>query len=75
MRQTSRDEFFLRAMLSDAWSAVTARPVRSGTRQPAVFIHDPRARKSKNMGDPFTEPKVHDGLGKWGGAPVKQPRK
>jgi hypothetical protein len=26
MRKTSRTEFFLRASLSDAWSAVTAKP-------------------------------------------------
>ena len=65
MRQASRGDFFLRAILSDAWSAVTARPNRSAVRRPDVTIHDPDAQKPKNLDDPFLDPEVQARIGKF----------
>jgi hypothetical protein len=64
MRPTPRGEFFLRAMLSDAWSAVTARPARSAGCRSTVLVHDPQAHKPKNLDDPFINPDVQQRIGK-----------
>jgi hypothetical protein len=63
MRQTSRHEFFLRAMLTDAWSAATVRRVRASVRRAGVIVHDPEAQKPKNLDDPFADPKVQERIG------------
>jgi hypothetical protein len=63
MRQTSRDKFFLRAMLTDAWSAVMVRRTRSVVRRSGVIIHDPDARKPRDLDDPFIDPEVQQRIG------------
>jgi hypothetical protein len=62
MRQTSRDQFLLRAMLSDAWSAATVRRVRAHVRRAGVIVHDP---DPKNLDDPFIDPDVQERIGKF----------
>jgi hypothetical protein len=63
MRRTSRDQFFLRAILSNAWSAVTARPTGRVTLRPAFFVHDPQADKPKDLDDPFLDPDIQERIG------------
>ena len=63
MRQTSRDQFLLRAMLSDAWSAATVRRVRAAVRRAGVIVHDPQAQNPKNVDDPFIDPEVQERIG------------
>lgn len=63
MRQTSRDQFLLRAMLSDAWSAATVRRVRAAVRRAGVIVHDPQAQDPKNLDDPFIDPEVQERIG------------
>jgi hypothetical protein len=65
MRQTRRDEFILRAMLTDAWSAATVRRVRSAVRRAGVIVHDPHAQDPKNLDDPFVDPEVQERIGKF----------
>jgi hypothetical protein len=65
MRQTSRDQFLLRAMLSDAWSAATVRRVRAHVRRAGVVVHDPQAQDPKNLDDPFIDPEVQKRIGKF----------
>jgi hypothetical protein len=65
MRHTSRDQFLLRAMLSDAWSAVTVRRVRAHVRRAGVVVHDPHAQDPKNLDDPFIDPNVQERIGKF----------
>jgi hypothetical protein len=65
MRQTSRDQFLLRAMLSDVWSAATVRRVRAAVRRAGVVIHDSQARDPKNLDDPFIDPYVQERIGKF----------
>jgi hypothetical protein len=63
MRRTSRGQFFLRALLSNAWSAATAKATGRVSRRPAVFIHDPEAENPKDLDDPFIDPKVQERIG------------
>jgi hypothetical protein len=65
MRLKSRDEFYLRAMLTDAWSAATVRRVRAAVRRAGVIVHDPDAQKPGNLDDPFRDPDVQQRIGKF----------
>lgn len=65
MRLKSRDEFLLRAMLTDAWSAATVRRVRSAVRRAGVIVYDPDAEKPQNPDDPFRDPDVQERIGKF----------
>jgi hypothetical protein len=62
MRQTSRDQFLLRAMLRDAWSAATVRRVRAHVRRAGVIVHD---TDPKNLDDPFVDAEVQERIGKF----------
>jgi hypothetical protein len=62
MRQTSRDQFLQRAMLSDAWSAATVRRVRAHVRRAGVVVHD---TDPKNLDDPFIDLEVQERIGKF----------
>ena len=63
MRRTSRGQFFLRALLSNAWSAATAKATGRVSRRPAFFIHDPEAENPKDLDDPFIDPNVQERIG------------
>jgi hypothetical protein len=65
MRHTSRDQFLLRAMLTDAWSAATVRRVRAHVRRAGVIVHDPQAQDPRDLDDPFVDPDVQERIGKF----------
>jgi hypothetical protein len=65
MRHTSRGQFFLRAMLTDAWTAATVMRVRAAARRAGVIVHDPQAHDPKNLDDPFIDPRVQERIGKF----------
>jgi hypothetical protein len=65
MRLKSRDEFVLRAMLTDAWSAATVRRVRSAVRRAGVIVHDPDAQKPQNLDNPFRDQGVQKRIGEF----------
>jgi hypothetical protein len=64
MRQSSRDRFFLRAILSDAWSAVTARPAGFGHRS-VVLAHARHAQRTRTLDEQFIDADARQRMGRF----------
>jgi hypothetical protein len=63
MRQSSRDQFFLRAILSDAWSAVTTRPAGLGRRRSVVLVHNGYVQRPRTLDEQFLDADARQRMG------------